>query len=148
MLNFCWILYDNITNKIENYELSQINNVKECCNILIKIKSLNANKIFIERQLSKNLKCYKYQTVIETFCILNNILYDFINPKNKFKKMKVNIEDIKKYKKRKDKSIELGYKLIKENLIYIDVDKVNKLPKKDDLFDCILMAYTNNLKIE
>jgi len=134
--NFCWLKYNCIENSVEIFDIIEIKSISD----LTKLLDTFDVPINIELQISKNTKCKRFEYHIESYCEIKNISFIKINPKNKFKLM--NELCPKQYYKRKKKIIEIGNKLISENKI--------KCPeiifkKKDDIFDCILMAFTKYL---
>ena len=131
--NFCWLKYDYKENRVDSFDIIEIKSISD----ITKLLDTFNNPINIELQISKNNKCKRYEYHIESYCEIKKISFKKINPNNKFKTM--NEICPKKYYQRKNKIIEMGNKLISENKI--------KCPeilftKKDDIFDCILMAFT------
>jgi len=134
--NFCWLKYNYTDNSIKSFDIIEIKSISD----ITKLLDTFNNPINIELQISKNTKCKRYEYHIESYCEIKKISYNKINPKNKFKL--INEICPKQYYKRKKRIIEIGNNLIAENKI-----KCPEIPfkKKDDIFDCILMAYTKYL---
>lgn len=134
--NFCWLKYDCENNHVISFDIIEVKSISD----ITKLLDTFDIPINIELQISKNIKCKRYEYHIESYCEIKNILFKKINPKNKFKLL--NEICPKQYRKRKNKIIEIGNKLISEKKITCP-DICFK--KKDDIFDCILMAFTKNL---
>ncbi len=136
--NFCYLCVDN--EKILDWNLISIKSLEELVEIL---DSINFDFLFLEKQMSINSVCIKFQTACETYCILKEKKYRLVSPKHKFDFFKVHF---KNYYERKQWVISKGKEILfKKYPNSIFVDKVLQSKKKDDFFDCLLMSITEEI---
>lgn len=144
MKNFCIVVAnDSNIEMAEIYNLTKSSYIEDVIKILEDIikKIPEIDIILIEKQLSKNIKCHKIETAIETYCIINRINYKKVHPKKKYKVYNI---DLKSYFHRKKWVIEKGAYIFEK---YYNNYPLESFKKKDDLCDCIIMIHLHNLNL-
>ena len=140
--NFCYIICTKEKEQLYIYDFDVIkiskNTIDSTISFLYSMK--NIDSYYIEKQVSKNTKCKIIETVIITYCKLKNINFNSVNAKGKNKLLK---DGSQNYYFRKKDIVKTGEKYL-ESIIKSDniKKKITELTKKDDFYDCLLMALT------
>jgi Poxvirus A22 protein. len=140
--NFCYFRCKVTDKKLEliNFEVVKLQNpLTE--SVIKLLDDLKENEFFfVEIQNYRNTKCIKIETIIITYLIIHALPHKRVSP---FRKIKLLQLDSSSYTKRKNAIISYGEKIvnnvIKSNAIK---QKIENLKKKDDFYDCLLMAIT------
>jgi len=143
IVNCCFLLYDNENSTVHDFFIKSVKDVSICYDILEKLLPV-IKSIHVEKQVSKNTKCLKIEAAINTFCLCNKLIFELINAR--LKTVLLNIPKSTSYYNRKKKIVEFGTILLdNKTILYDNREKINNLEKKDDFFDCLLMAYYSNI---
>jgi hypothetical protein len=136
--NFCYILCKD--KVLIDFEIVQFDKKKLIEQVINMMTMLDIDKCFVENQVFSNTVCIKIQTIIETYCHMNKIYCKKVSPTKKFNVLNI---DHSSYDIRKKNSVKYGTEYInKMNLDQDLLEKINRLKKKDDFYDCILMMIT------
>lgn len=143
--NFCYFLCKITDEKLEiiDFQIIDLKNdtIKSVINLLDNLP--RPEKYFVEIQNYRNTKCIKIETVIITYLSINKLKFKKVHSFRKIKMLKLNSSS---YHIRKKSVIELGERLLPSSLMSDSLkEKVNGLSKRDDFFDCFLMALTELL---
>lgn len=143
--NFCYILFDNEKyagrlpcHPVIDFEIVEFDKKNLVSSVVEKMKALPFHECLIESQIFGNAACVKIQTIIETYCVINDIECTSVPAVRKFKIL--SIPKPTKYSDRKKIVIEYGSNVIEKYATPVIRDRVDKLQKKDDFYDCLLMA--------
>lgn len=143
--NFCYLICKLHNEKLEiiDFEIVSLTQplIASTIFLLDKITSLpDIEKYFIELQNYRNVKCIKIETAIETYLRINRLYFAKVHP---FKKLKSLGIFSSSYFIRKKRVVEHGEKFLTHVVLSQKVSsKLSELKKKDDFFDCFLMAIT------
>lgn len=138
-VNFCYLLFDEQTQMVIDFELTQLDKkrlVASTLELLARIATFDG--CIIERQVATNQTCVKVQTAIECFCHHNGIRYTVVPAARKFAQL--GVERPPKYQDRKRASVDYGSRVLPSVASPEIIARVALLKKKDDFFDCLLMA--------
>jgi hypothetical protein len=99
--------------------------------------------IFIESQNFRNTTCVRVETVILTYLTIRKIPFKKVHPYRKLKLLGINSPS---YSVRKKNIVSFGEETISSCLYNEEIkQKIENLKKKDDFYDCLLMAITELL---
>lgn len=142
--NFCYMSCEfNEKITIKNFEILQfvstgLKLIKELNNFIEKFE--NVNCFYIESQIYFNTKCVRIESILQSLLFSKGIKFEKINAKRKLILFNIGT---KSYSKRKRSCIKLGEELIKLTINECE-EKIKTLTKKDDFYDCVLMAITKH----
>jgi hypothetical protein len=135
--------------KIVDFQVLALTNyITDTISLLHRLQGLPQAHWYIESQNYKNTRCVKIETVIVTFASLKKISFTKVQP---YKKLKILDIDSSSYNKRKSGVVAIGEKIVGKLASSNDLcpqhimGKIQQLKKKDDFYDCILMAVTELL---
>lgn len=98
-------------------------------------------KIYIEKQINKNVKAFGIMYgILGIISNLNNFIIELFDPINKFSN--INVEYNSNKKEHKKLSIEMAKTRLIKYEEYNILSKLDHFNKKDDISDCINMIYT------
>lgn len=139
--NFCYLICDEkkeiLNFEILNFEKDTINSVLR---FLQSLSTYSFTSVFIEAQIFKNAKCLRIETVIATYLTLNKIPFKLVQASKKYRLLGFSSHD---YRLRKKFVVEKGAEMLKDAVTSDDIrQRIKDLKKKDDVYDCILMMFT------
>jgi Poxvirus A22 protein. len=148
--NFCFLiceLKDKLTLvTFDLIELASPLKIREIIDLLDLIyKNYQIETFYIESQNFKNTKCIRVETAIITYLNLYNYKFKRVQPKKKLTKLSI---DSTSYTSRKKGVVNIGEKMLYQDNIVVSEElntKISALRKKDDFYDCFLMAITELL---
>lgn len=147
--NFCYLVvkkHSNILLEFIEFDIKEFSVKDVISDVLDMLEDLMERyeiiKFGIELQNFRNTRCVKIETVIATYLTLKNIHFNRIQAQTKLRRLNITTSS---YSKRKKEAILKGEELIKQHEYSKIIDKISTLKKKDDLYDCILMAIVDLL---
>lgn len=97
-------------------------------------------RVYIELQVWKNNMCSKIETIQSTFLYLRQIQYKKVTAQSKLKLFNITTST---YSVRKAEAVRIGKELLLAHTCTNEVIvRLESLKKKDDFYDCVLMAVT------
>lgn len=142
--NFCFlkcnIIEDNL--RVIDFDLIELK-TPIVTSIISVLDALGPSNFYIELQNRRNIQCIKIETMIETYLTLKNLPFKKVHPNKKLKILNLCSTS---YYTRKKSVVSAGRKMIKKAIISQTLsEKIEGLKKKDDFYDCYLMAITELL---
>lgn len=139
--NFCYLTVEVNDNVLSlcSFEKLQVNNISEVVSLMDNLVE-ESEKFYIESQNYKNTKCVRLESAIITYCIVHKLAYTGIKAKKKIKMLNI---DTSNYYRRKKGVVSKGEELLKRCTVSEELlTQISELSKKDDFYDCFLMAFT------
>lgn len=142
--NFCYLICEIVDNELKIIDFSLVNLKNLIHDVILLLNNLTEQykfqNIFVESQNYHNTKCIKIETVILTYLTLNNLPFKKVIPSKKLKLLNI---DSTSYSIRKKGVVNLGEKILSCTPLPKNLnEKLINLKKKDDFYDCFLMAIT------
>jgi hypothetical protein len=145
--NFCYIIVDKAANNSTidflDFEIKEFNIKNLIRDVLDLIEELYEKYIiqhfYIELQSFHNARCSKIETVLATYLTEHGLSFSRVRAQDKLKKHDITT---KNYVMRKKEAIRIGEIELQKHSYGCITEKINSLKKKDDFYDCVLMAVT------
>lgn len=137
--HFCYLLFDEQEGRVRDFAVAQLDDRRGVVAAVFDL--LDAHRFdgaIVEQQVRANSVCVRIQTAIECYCYAKRIPYRSVPAARKFAQL--SIVKPKAYSARKRASVKYGSSVLAELADGETTRRVEALNKKDDFYDCLLMA--------